>query len=128
MERSFFLRLATAGDLLRLPLGGYRVAIDEGLFLRIDGYNPTPHPSCLRYRSGNPPSPKGEGFKTLVYACFRLCRGEFLGGEPPLAFGWRGYAGVPSLPRGISRRGARAGEWAGADTQVCRLHRGGFLD
>ena len=79
-------------NLLRLPSRGVRVAIDEGVFLRFVRHNPTPHPSCLRFRSGNPPSgsqhswsalaknshlrtvftvlhtaasrPKGEGFKT----------------------------------------------------------------
>ena len=83
-------------NLLRLPPRGVRVAIDEGLFLRIVRHNPTPHPSCLRFRSGNPPSgsqhsyftalaknshlrtvftalraaasrPEGEGFKTVSH-------------------------------------------------------------
>ncbi len=38
-------------DLLRLPPRGVRVAIDEGLFLRIVRHNPTPHPSLGSLRS-----------------------------------------------------------------------------
>ena len=45
------------------PLGPCRIATNEGVFLRIVTHNPTPHSSFLRFRSGNPPFPKGEGFK-----------------------------------------------------------------
>ena len=82
-------------NLLRLSPRGVRVAIDEGLFLRIVRHNPPPHPPCLCFapaihlpvrntvgplwlktvtrglflRHFVPPrrAPRGEGFKTVSH-------------------------------------------------------------
>ena len=47
----------------------------------------------------------GECLGVIVYVWFRFFRRGFLGGEPPQAFGWRGYAACRVFCRGFLRFG-----------------------